>query len=70
MDENRLLVANRAREAIDGAIEVGELGRLVQMVEPRPQIGLRVIRFSESANGEQSADGVREAELVLKLAHH
>ena len=41
--------------------------RLVEMIEARPEIGLGVVRLAEAANGEQTADRVRQAELVLEL---
>ena len=43
------------------------LGRLVEMIEARAEIGLGVIRLAESANGEEATDGVRQAELLLEL---
>ncbi len=38
VDENGLLVPYGARDALDRAIEVGELCRLVEMIEARPEV--------------------------------
>jgi hypothetical protein len=49
-----------ARDASDRPIEVGELCRLVEMIEARPKVGLGGDPLAESANGE-ATDRVRQA---------
>jgi hypothetical protein len=66
MNENRLILAKRDRDSLDRSIEVGEARRIVQLIETRTKVRLRVIGNCVVANGEQSTDRSREMQLALK----
>lgn len=57
---------DRARDAIDGSIQIEQMSWRMQVIEARTQERLRVIWFAEAANRKQSADGARQLELVLE----
>jgi hypothetical protein len=66
MDEHRFAIAERSSEALDGAIQVGQTGRLVQVVEPRTKERLGLVRLAEASGREQTADRPGEVELLLE----
>jgi hypothetical protein len=42
----------------------------MELIEARAEVRLGLVRDAEAADGEEAAEGVREAEVVLKLRHH
>src|ERR1044071_2179594 len=66
MHENRLGLAELARDAFDGAVEIGETVGLVQLIETRPQMRLGVVRRAVTAQRQQATDRPRKMQLLLK----
>ena len=65
MNEYLLTIANRALEPLDGAIEVEHQARIVELIEPRPEVDFRAVDVGEPTCREQSAEWFRQVELLL-----
>ena len=66
VNENRLASANRAHDAVDRTIEIAERRRIVQVLETRAEIPLRVLDFSMSARHEQATHELGKVQLATQ----
>jgi len=63
-----LTIANRALEPLDGAIEVEHQARIVELIQPRPEVHLRHVDVGQAARREQTAERLRQMQLLLQTS--